>query len=319
MRRWHTALGDGGLAFSSGLDSCCLLVLSQLVGGRLTLFTQGSPETWQHAPNDDVLGASAIAQETGTPFHVCQLTTEMLELAIVDYIWHTALPMGGFGFDLLGGAAFHGLCRDIAQHCDVVYCGEGADELFLGYHQLHVDVEPHLSAIRKRLQKASPALRDWSASHGLLGSPAVGKSALRRLFLKAGMAEYHLPSVNMSASAWGMRVATPFLDRDIWALVSQLDAEVLLDTSTQPAWTKLPLRRFLARHAAGAGMQKAVIRRKRAMGLTAAAMVPHLMGKLLGREDIQEFYRIIQKLFIRLHVEPGYTSRPGVGIREIIS
>jgi len=160
----------------------------------------------------------------------------------------------------MGGVAFHLLARTIASDYRVALCGEGADELFLGYHRYHVEPEFFARELLERIRATgNEALLHWALEKGL-DSPNVA-SALIKLAREQGLSEYHLPSVDASGMAFGLEVRPPYLNNELAKLVVSLPHSALLDRKEN--WTKRPLRRIL--NGIGAPDQRASVRRKRAM------------------------------------------------------
>lgn len=316
--RWSKGFENGALAFSGGLDSTALFLLSKISGVNLQLHTQGLAPGDSSGSCHDTDAAREVAVEADIPLNFHLITAEKLNAAVVDYIWQTGIPLGAGPFDRYGGAAFHALCANTAPFSDCIYCGEGADELFMGYYRTHVNPGPLLADLHAGLMTASPAVRERAWEIGFGENPNLWPQALRQAILRYGMSEYHLPSVRLSASAFGMEVVTPYIDRCLWEFFSRQAPDILMDTSVFPAVTKLPLRRFVARYAQGPAMEYSAVRRKRAMAYSAsvagARMEKELARKFPGRLTSV----LLQDLFYRLHVDPGYAQRPNTNIFEVL-
>lgn len=316
---WSKKIKNGALAFSGGLDSSALLLLSKMSGVNLQLHTQGLAPGDASGTCHDADAAREIALEADILLNFHPITTEKLSAAIVDYIWQTGIPLGTGPFDLYGGVAFHALCAETAPFADCIYCGEGADELFMGYYRIHVNPGPLLADLRAGLAAASPAVRERAEEIGFQKDINSWPHALRQAMLHYGMSEYHLPSVRLSASAFGMEVATPYMSRELWEVFSRLAPDMLIDTSVFPAVTKLPLRRFVTRHALGPAMEYSAVRRKRAMAYSASVSGTRMEKELARKFPENSLPILFQDLFHRLHVDPGYTQRPNTNIFEVLS
>ena len=300
-----------GVFFSGGLDSSLLLDLAR-AEVPVTAFVLSDREDAA-----DLVEARRVAASLDVTLRERMLDEQDLAREIVHYAWHFEHPIAGGAFDLFGGVAFHALARHVAHEFRVALCGEGADELFLGYHRLHVEPRRALEAIGKRAPGATPELREWLRTTGLVPAGADSSRALRDLALHQGLAEYHLPSVDRSGMAFGLEIRPPFLDNDLAELSAGLDETVLLDRADY--WTKLPLRAMARRRFGAPGTERIAVRRKRAMGSAvevAAKRLARLLGDPsgeIGTADVLE--PLLTELFIYLHVDPG-TGPPDFSLLE---
>ena len=181
---------------------------------------------------------------------------------IVHYAWHFEHPIASSSFDLFGGVAFHALARAVARDFRVAFCGEGADELFMGYHRYHMDSAVILKSIRQ-YSKSCPELREWAQASGLFGGECDISRVFRNMALHQGLSEYHLPSVDRSGMAFGLEIRPLYLSTDLVEYVAALDETVLVDR--QNYWTKLPLRNIVRQRLGEQRAGRVLTRRKRAM------------------------------------------------------
>ncbi len=294
------------LFFSGGLDSTLLLELARSEGA-ITPWTLTDREE-----ADDLQEARKITSAMGIPLREDWLTPERLSREIVHYAWHFEHPIAGGTFDLLGGVAFHALAREIAKEHRVAFCGEGADELFMGYHRIHMEPGLQSAALRDRLPSASPALREWLAQQGLLSNGQSLARALRGLALHEGLSEYHLPSVDRSGMAFGLEIRPPYLDEELFSFAASLDESMLIDRTER--WTKLPLRALMRRRAYHTALERAAERRKRAMPSAVETVGAKLERELCSRGRAPDrnlsLAALLEALFHYLHIDPGCPSVP---------
>ena len=301
------------LFFSGGLDSSLLLDIAR-GEGEVTAFVLSDRED-----ADDLLEARRVAAALEVSLHEQPIDELDLAREIVHYAWHFEHPIAGGAFDLFGGVAFHALARTIGREFRVALCGEGADELFLGYHRLHM--EPRLAAatIAESARKhATPELREWLGEQGLDAPGPKTPRALRNLALHQGLCEYHLPSVDRSGMAFGLEVRPPYLDNGLTDLVASLDEACLIDRGER--WTKLPLRGIARRRLQHPQAQRVAVRRKRAMP-TAVERAEARLGELLlgpqqDRDPNATLERLLSDLFFYLHVDPGLAAPPDFSLLD---
>lgn len=297
---------------SGGLDSS-LLLASAKDYGRVSAHVLTDRED-----ADDLLESRKVASALGVPLSEHWLTSEELSREIVHYAWHFEQPIVGGVFDVLGGVAFHALAREIAKKTSVALCGEGADELFLGYHRLHVSPSITASALLCRAEgRATPALQAWLAELRLSENDPNTARALRDLAVHEGLSEYHLASVDRSGMAFGLEVRPPYLDEDLVDFVIGLDESVFLDR--EGGWTKRPLRAIARRRLEPLGLDRVAVRRKRAMPTALERAGTVLASELImdtGHRDVANLAPLLRRLFWHLHVDPGFTSPPDYSLHH---
>ncbi len=299
------------LFFSGGIDSTLLLDFARSFGS-VTPFVLADRND-----SDDLIEARKIAAEFGVRLEEHRVGPADLDRDIVHYAWYFEHPIASGAFDLLGGVAFHSLARRIGKDFRVALCGEGADEIFLGYHRIHMAPTSLLQEMTQKAKKrATPPLLEWLQQHGLLGASETGPSALRNLALRAGLSEYHLPSVDRSGMAFSLEVRPPYLDEALTDLVIPLPEKVFLDHENY--WTKIPLRAIARRRFRSPAAARAAIRRKRAMPSAVSSAGRMLMEKIFGCSDDALLRRALYKLFHYLHVDPGLTAPPDLSLSTFV-
>jgi asparagine synthase (glutamine-hydrolysing) len=297
------------LFFSGGIDSTLLLALGAAEGSLQPFVLSDRSDA------DDLIEARHITRALGMPLVEQRIDHRDLAREIVHYAWYFEHPIAGGAFDLLGGVAFHALARRIGSEFRVALCGEGADELFLGYHRLHMEPSLTIESLAGSSALASPALAEWLSCEGLLQSSSEATRAIRRLALAQGLSEYHLPSVDRSGMAFGLEVRPPYLDNELSDFVIPLDDSVLIDRTD--CWTKLPLRAIARRLLSGSGTERVAVRRKRAMPSAVERAAYELVECLeLSSDDGAGLARLLMDLFIYLHIDPGMTTPPDFDLVE---
>lgn len=305
------------LFFSGGLDSSLLLDFARR-HSPVTCFVLSD-----RSDADDLIEARRVTQALGVCLEERSINEEALAREIVSYAWHFEQPIAGGAFDLFGGVAFHALARSIGKDYKVALCGEGADELFLGYHRLHMQPEIFAESLRNRLNTATPVVRQsLEASHLLEQGPLLSQ-AVRDLALHQGLSDYHLASVDRSGMAFGLEVRPAYLDNELAAWATSLDESVLIDRTNN--WTKLPLRSIAKRRFSQPGTERIAVRRKWAMPSAiqrcSEQMTKHLSTKstCCVKDEKSNLDQILMDLFVYLHVDPGYTSPPDFSLFDFVN
>jgi asparagine synthase (glutamine-hydrolysing) len=296
---------------SGGLDSACLLVQA------LKLNTIEPYSLWDGEHIDDICDAKNLCKQLGVNLNLITISTDELDKAIVHYAWHYEFPIGGAGFDLFGGIAFHILAKHIADRRHrVAFCGEGADELFLGYHQYHMEPELLKSKLLTILSKSKyHPLRLKLQELGIFAEGEQLAYAMRNLAFEYGLSEYHLPSVDRSGMAFGLEIRPPYLDPDMSKLTSSLPPQVFIDRKEN--WTKLPLRILLKRHITDTNIRSAV-RRKRAMAYSVQSQACEIEKKIYNIVPNISFSELIWRLFFYMHLSNNFPEAPDIRFSELV-
>jgi len=163
-----------GVFLSGGLDSSLVAALMRQKVPDLHTFSVGM------ADSTDLPNARLVANFLGTQHHERILTEDMLRDVLPQVIWH----LESFDFALVRSALANWFVAELArQHVKVVLVGEGADELFGGYHYL------------KKLDEAARA-----------------KELLR---ITGALHNSNLQRADRMAMAHGLEGREPFLDLDL--------------------------------------------------------------------------------------------------------
>ena len=254
---WRDALGDSlrqavrrrlvadvpvGVLLSGGLDSSLIVgLLAELGQEKLSTFSIGF-ESAGEIEGDEFRYSDVVAQRFDTDHHRLRIPTVDLVPALRDAIGAMSEPM--VSHDVV---AFHLLSQVVSRHVKVVQSGQGADEVFAGYHWYPplVDVDDDgASAYRAgfvdRPHSAMADLvdRDWLADHDVTGEliashfarPGADTAVDRalRLDTEVMLVEDPVKRVDNMTMAWGLEARVPFLDHDLVELAGACPPELLL-------------------------------------------------------------------------------------------
>ena len=304
----HDQCNAKAIFLSGGLDSSYLLA-------KGLKYSPISPFTlWDGTNSDDITDARLLCKTLNVPLSEYRVQWPLLDKMIVNYAWHYEMPIGGGGFDLLGGIAFHILAQKIANRgFKVALCGEGADELFLGYHQYHMAP----SLLRDKLDRAI-ARYELSSLKGKLSEINFFQEpnrASRFIAVKYGLSEYHLQSVDRSGMAFGLEIRPPFVNHRLAILLKRIQTNFFIDLDNN--WTKIPLRQIFSQCVPNTKARSAV-RRKRAMTYSLSCF-DYKISEILRKQKAtiaadEAFWR----LYFFLHINNDFSSCPDIAFSELV-
>lgn len=120
---------DVGVLLSGGVDSSMLVGLLREVGvENLSTFSIGFRDAGGER-GDEFQYSDLIAKHYGTRHHQLRIDEKEIIEQLPAAFRAMSEPM--VSHDCI---AFYLLSREVAKHCKVVQSGQGADELFAGYH-----------------------------------------------------------------------------------------------------------------------------------------------------------------------------------------
>ncbi|OAB60675.1 hypothetical protein AY599_27775 [Leptolyngbya valderiana BDU 20041] len=263
------------LLLSGGLDSTIIAATTRAHRRRLPTFAAGGEEDGNES---DTAYAARLAEQWQLPHHAIRMTPDRFVSGVRTLIERTGQPVS-----TPNETAIHALgCAIRARGCKVVLTGEGADELFGGYHgplmqaTAYVDAGGDDPAVAFLVQNAwvppqllprvlSPKLariaefggwlvqayRDAYEHEAARPGPTLGPrdEALRahmRLVRRTNLTGL-LQRVDSALSQSGVEGRTPLADRVVAAIADQLPMDQKFDP-TLPAHqgTKVALRAAFA-------------------------------------------------------------------------
>ncbi|MFN3770261.1 N-acetylglutaminylglutamine amidotransferase [Ectopseudomonas guguanensis] len=273
---------DVGVLLSGGVDSSMLVGLLREAGvENLLTFSIGFQDAGGER-GDEFQYSDLIAQRFATRHHQLRIGEHEILEQLPQAFRAMSEPM--VSHDCI---AFYLLSREVAKHCKVVQSGQGADELFAGYHWYpQVDGAKDAFAAyraaffdREHDEYAACVRPAWLTGDmagefvrehfAMPGAEAAVDKALR-LDSTVMLVDDPVKRVDNMTMAWGLEARTPFLDYR----VAELSARI-------PARFKLPEGgKYVLKEAARKVIPSEVIDRPK--GYFPVPGLKHLEGATLG-------------------------------------
>ncbi|WP_434458076.1 N-acetylglutaminylglutamine amidotransferase [Stutzerimonas urumqiensis] len=232
---------DVGVLLSGGVDSSLLVGLLREagVGENLLTFSIGFEDAGGER-GDEFTYSDIIARHFGTRHHQLRIQEKEILEQLPAAFRAMSEPM--VSHDCI---AFYLLSREVSKHCKVVQSGQGADELFAGYHWYpQVDgaddpVAAYLKAFRDRSYEEYRELMqdkwvqgdfsgDFVRRHfAQPGAEAAVDKALR-LDSTVMLVDDPVKRVDNMTMAWGLEARVPFLDYRVAELSARIPAQYKL-------------------------------------------------------------------------------------------
>ncbi|MBB3104116.1 N-acetylglutaminylglutamine amidotransferase [Azomonas macrocytogenes] len=232
---------DVGVLLSGGVDSSLLVGLLREAGAadNLLTFSIGFQDAGGER-GDEFHYSDLIARHYGTRHHQLRIQESEILQQLPAAFRAMSEPM--VSHDCI---AFYLLSREVAKHCKVVQSGQGADELFAGYHWYpKVDgaddpVGAYLAAFRDRTYEeyAATVQEQWIRGDfsgdfvrrhfAEPGATAAVDKALR-LDSTVMLVDDPVKRVDNMTMAWSLEARTPFLDYRVAELSARIPAHFKL-------------------------------------------------------------------------------------------
>lgn len=226
-----------GVLLSGGLDSSLIVgLLSELGHPNIETFSIGFQSTEQQEGNEFKY-SDIIAQAFSTKHHKIEIPTNKLIDQLPDCISAMSEPM--VSHDTIG---FYLLSKEVSKHVTVVESGQGADEVFGGYHWYPPLMEPEASS-QQYLQYFAD--REYSDLQHLLNTPYQSEECafpfVRNQFDAYGNAsatdkalcidtsvmlvDDPVKRVDNMTMRWSLEARVPFLDHELVEFAFRLPAK----------------------------------------------------------------------------------------------
>lgn len=213
-----------GVLLSGGVDSSLLVGLLREVGVKdLSTFSIGFQDAGGER-GDEFQYSDLIARHYGTRHHQLRIAEDEIIAQLPAAFRAMSEPM--VSHDCI---AFYLLSREVAKHCKVVQSGQGADELFAGYHwypKVDGASDPFMAYREAFFDREHTELldtlqptwhgEDWAGEFvrehfAMPGASAAVDKALR-LDSTIMLVDDPVKRVDNMTMAWGLEARVPFLD-----------------------------------------------------------------------------------------------------------
>src|ERR1700722_14462408 len=227
-----------GVLLSGGLDSSILVALLAELGQKdLKTFSVGF-ETVGDVKGDEFHYSDLIARRFVTEHHRLSVDTSRVIHALPGTIAAMSEPM--MSHDAVG---FYLLSQEVAKHVKVAQSGQGADEIFGGYHwypTLMRSNDPTADYARvyfdrehdEMAQVLPPELMNGDYSREFVDDffrncrSATPIDKTLQLDAQIMMVDDPVKRVDNMAMAWGLETRVPFLDHEVVELAARIPAEL---------------------------------------------------------------------------------------------
>ena len=242
VRRRMVADVPVGVLLSGGVDSSLIVGLLAEEGQQgLATFSIGFEEA-HGEKGDEFQYSDLIAEHYGTNHHKIFIPSSELQENLPGAIRAMSEPM--VSYDNIG---FYLLSREVSKHIKVVQSGQGADEVFAGYHWY-----PKLTGSNQPLQDYAAAFFDRTAEQmaeavspayhcdrdeslafaeahfAMPGAEDPVDKALR-LDTNVMLVDDPVKRVDNHSMAWGLEARVPFLDHELVELAARIPPEVKIE------------------------------------------------------------------------------------------
>lgn len=230
-----------GVLLSGGLDSSLLVALaSSIRGQKVETFSIGFEST-KGELGDEFHYSDLVAGHFGTKHHRMYITNKRLVDTLDECISAMSEPM--ISHDNIG---FYLLSHEVAKHVKVALSGQGADELFAGYHWFQSLPQEKMTPIQSADAILSAVADHSYEEYASLVTPefrvATQASAFLNVLCERNASEFAVDNLLVYES--GFALANGPLPRvDNMTMAASLEARVpFLDEAVVDVATSTPMR-----------------------------------------------------------------------------
>ena len=241
VRRRMVADVPVGVLLSGGLDSSLIVgLLAEEGQSGLATYSIGF-EAAHGEQGDEFAYSDVIAERYATDHHRIFIRSDEMRAHLPDAIAAMAEPM--VSYDAIG---FYLLSREVAKSIKVVQSGQGADEVFGGYHWYPplVGANDPAAAYRDAFFDRSHAALATQLSPEWLCDRDESRAFVEAHFARPGasdpvdkalrldstvmLVDDPVKRVDNMTMAWGLEARVPFLDHDLAELAARMPSAIKL-------------------------------------------------------------------------------------------
>ncbi|WP_305856952.1 N-acetylglutaminylglutamine amidotransferase [Balneatrix alpica] len=241
VQRRNLAAVDVGVLLSGGVDSSLLVALLHEINPELSTFSIGF-EAVNGEQGDEFRYSDLIAKHFSTQHHRMMIPSSEMLAALPNAI--AAMPEPMVSHDCV---AFYMLSQEVSKHCRVVQSGQGADEVFAGYHwypPMQGSTNP-LQSYREAFFDRQPLEYVQTVQPAWLTEGDVAGEFVRQHFAQAGashpvdkalrldtqvmLVEDPVKRVDTMTMAHSLEARVPFLDHELVEFAARIPAQLKLD------------------------------------------------------------------------------------------
>ncbi len=254
--KWRTVADvPVGVLLSGGLDSSLVVGLLAEAGQTgINTFSIGF-EAVGGEEGDEFKYSDVIAREFATDHHRIRIDTARMLPALTDAVGAMSEPMVSHD-----AVAFFLLSQEVAKHVKVVQSGQGADEVFAGYHwyppmQALTDAlgpgagrdelvrqavdryqaafsdrthEEMAEVLRREHRLDRDVSRELVARHFARPGAETATDMALRLDSQIMLVDDPVKRVDNMTMAWGLEARVPFLDHEVLDVAARIPPELKL-------------------------------------------------------------------------------------------
>jgi asparagine synthase (glutamine-hydrolysing) len=227
-----------GVLLSGGLDSSVVVaLLAQGGAADLKTFSIGFDSVGD-VQGDEFKYSDLIAKQFATDHHRIRIAPTRALSALPGAIAAMSEPM--MSHDAIG---FYLLSEEVARHVKVVQSGQGADEIFAGYHwypPMMRTNDPAGQYAGVYFDRDHDEMREAISPHLMNGD--YSRDFVENFFARAGgtrpidntlaldtqimLVDDPVKRVDNMTMAWGLEARVPFLDHELVELAARIPAEM---------------------------------------------------------------------------------------------
>jgi len=226
-----------GVLLSGGLDSSLVVgLLAELGQEHIETFSVGF-ESIGEEKGDEFMYSDIIAKHYDTSHHKIFVDAQRLLPSLQHCVQAMSEPM--VSHDVIG---FYLLSQEVSKHVKVVQSGQGADEVFAGYHWyppmmrskdplsdyakvfFDRDQNEYGEAVQDQWLQSNYA-REFVAQHFAMPGATTGIDKALRIDSQIMLVDDPVKRVDNMTMAWGLEARVPFLDHELVELAARVPAE----------------------------------------------------------------------------------------------